>query len=281
MSKSKIKLRYLSCQSYEIIMPNGKHLLTDPAYGERWGKLEGYGTFTADQIKQCDYILLSHTHIDHIASIKEIVKKYEPKVFLGAKVVDEMSRYMDVDYDLLYPMTEGQTYEFKDIKVTAYHFRHNHAPKSMSRTAFENRGAHEDISDLEKKLNLLGSLECLDFCVTFPNNLRLMLMAGKTELENPYRIAQEFRPNIVFRTMLGRWSVEHYAEVLNRYGAQLALPHHQDACINKHGKWTMEYSELQEKVSAELERIGSLTTYFCPEPFKWYDVDLGITLSAQ
>ena len=66
MSKSKIKLRYLSCQSYEIIMPNGKHLLTDPAYGERWGKLEGYGTFTADQIKQCDYILLSHTHIDHI-----------------------------------------------------------------------------------------------------------------------------------------------------------------------------------------------------------------------
>ena len=280
MSKSGIKLRYLSCASYEIVLPNGKHLITDPSYND-FAHLNGYASFSSDQIERCDYILLSHSHGDHTASIKDLCDRFESKVFLGQMVVDDMSKYLDMDYTLLYPMVDGQTYEFSDIKITAHHFRHNHLPKIMTRSAFEKRGESMAVSDVERRLNLHGSIECLDFCVTLENNLRLMIMAGKTELENPYLIAREFRPNIVIRQMFGAWTAEEYARALNRYSAQLALPNHQDACINKHGQQNYSYAELQIETEKALKEIHSATTFFCPEPYQWYDVSLGIVASPD
>ncbi len=106
-----------------------------------------------------------------------------------------------------------------------------------------------------------------------------MVCAGKPNyILNSFTIAKEFCPNIVIRQMFGIWEAKDYAAMLNKYSAQLVLPNHQDACINKHGKQLYSYDELQSEVSKELAAIGSPTEFFCPVPYKWYDLDMKVSI---
>ena len=55
-----VKVRYINSQCYEFILPNGKHLITDPYISPI--NLVGFRKFPVEEIEQCDYILMTHTH---------------------------------------------------------------------------------------------------------------------------------------------------------------------------------------------------------------------------
>lgn len=55
MTIDSFKFRYINAQCYEFILPNGKHLITDPYITPT--NLVGFRPFHVDEIEQCDYIL--------------------------------------------------------------------------------------------------------------------------------------------------------------------------------------------------------------------------------
>lgn len=51
-------------------------------------------------INKIDYVILTHTHTDHIGGLKVLIKKYNPKVFLTEKMLDEMP-FKLVNYEFI------------------------------------------------------------------------------------------------------------------------------------------------------------------------------------
>ena len=108
------------------------------------------------------------------------------------------------------------------------------------------------------------------------NNMRIMFVSGVDEFNNIYRVADEFRPNILFRHTAGSQPGAAWAKAIARFNAQLALPNHQDNLYS--GKWGKTMEDLTGEIQEELKRLGSSTVFVNPEPYRWYEAALSLNV---
>jgi phosphoribosyl 1,2-cyclic phosphodiesterase len=263
------KFRYINSQCYEFILPNGKHIVTDPYISVE--NLHGFRKFSVDEIEQCDYILLTHTHFDHTTDIGYLSKKFNPKLFVGDNACVELAKYSKAELGMFYPISNMQTYELADFKLTAV--RGKHFPMKGD---YE-MGLHiaEDLVPNHGELNVIGSIDTYDFCITLNNNVRIMFVSGFDDLDNINTIAREFRPNVVIRHTAGCWTGYHCAELISKFNAQLALPNHHDNLYN--GKWGKTMDDFTKEIQDGLRALNCDTQFLNPEPYQWYTVSLGIS----
>ena len=122
MTIDSFKFRYINAQCYEFILPNGKHLITDPYITPT--NLVGFRPFHVDEIEQCDYILLTHTHYDHTSDIGNLYKKFDCKVFCSGMVASELAKYFQVAPGRIYPFENMDTYEMEDFSLMTVRGKH-------------------------------------------------------------------------------------------------------------------------------------------------------------
>lgn len=67
--------------------------------------------------KNIDIILLTHTHVDHIAGLKVFVKKYKPKVYLSKKMYKELDLNL-LDYEFLEDEIKLDTLLIETVQVS-------------------------------------------------------------------------------------------------------------------------------------------------------------------
>lgn len=67
--------------------------------------------------KNIDIILLTHTHVDHIAGLKVFVKKYKPKVYLSKKMYKELNLEL-LDYEFLEDEIKIDTLLIETVQVS-------------------------------------------------------------------------------------------------------------------------------------------------------------------
>ena len=270
MTIDSFKFRYINAQCYEFILPNGKHLITDPYITPT--NLVGFRPFHVDEIEQCDYILLTHTHYDHTSDIGNLYKKFDCKVFCSGMVASELAKYFQVAPGRIYPFENMDTYEMEDFSLMTV--RGKHFP--MLNISFE-PGSFPDSFGGPKhdELNFIGTIFSYDFCLTFKNNIRIMFVSGLDEMNNIYQVAHDFKPNVLFRHTAGSVSAKVWAKTIARYNTQFAFPNHQDNLYN--GKWSKSMDEFSSEIQAELKNLGSITQFINPEPYKWYTILMGIS----
>ena len=265
------QVRYINAQCYEFILPNGKHLITDPYITPV--NLVGFRPFSVEEIERCDYILLTHSHYDHTSDIGCLYKKFDCRVFCSSMVAVELARYFDLPPGRIYPFDNMDTYEMEDFTLRTVRGRHFPMLNAKLPAGKPGDGFGGSGHDL---MNFMGAMFSFDFCLTLTNNVRIMFVSGVDEYNNIYKVADEFRPNVLFRHTAGSVPAADWARTIAKYHAQLAFPNHQDNIYN--GKWGVSMDEFAQTIRDGLKEQGSETLFINPTPYKWYDISLGVTV---
>ena len=272
MELKNIKLRWINYAGYEIILPNGKVLLIDPCLTDNFSK-EKLGISDDDEINSkidnfyingADYILISHVHSDHIYDIPYLLKKYNPKIFVGATSAYYLMKVYGISRDNIYPVFPNETFEFDGIKLDIFHAKHKFQNLSL-KMKFN--------SELEEIIGNMGSIEYIDYCITTKENFRMFVSGGgvpELAFDNINSDLSKCRPNVLFRQTSSKWKPEEFAHVLDKWHAQIVFPIHQDGLANA-SKMSLE--EYFNRTNIELEKIGSYTRVVNAEDNRWFKIE--------
>ena len=107
-----IGLRWFNDACYEISLPTGKKIVIDPTIDA-----SPYKKLGSDALEGADYILLSHTHYDHILNVGDLARKFDSKVFVGRTSALARARYFDLPGYRVYPCSSGDVYEMDDFTL--------------------------------------------------------------------------------------------------------------------------------------------------------------------
>lgn len=269
MSKLSIRWIYEAC--YEIILPTGEHIITDPDI-----TIHKFPEFTAEQFERADYILCTHTHFDHTSDIGYLSEKFNPKLLIGELSIMSLARFFNLSFADLYPVSNGETYDFGNVKFEFYRAKHTRLldpvrgrPQSTLGTTIRNFGIEG-----HGECDQFGWVESYHILMTFSNNIRLLMASGCASNQEIYRIGKEFSPNILIRQPAFDSPAEYAAECA-KFGASIVLPHHHEKLTNR---WKMTWEEIEREVRTELDKRLCGCSFCLPEPYRWYEIDLGIQL---
>ena len=102
-----LSLRWLHCAGYEIRLPCGKTIVTDPFL-----TTQDFGGFTWENIEGADYILVTHTHGDHTSDVGNLVEKFRSQV---CRQVNQEYQKMGIRARMVYP----EKFHWVDLKMVA------------------------------------------------------------------------------------------------------------------------------------------------------------------
>lgn len=291
-----LKFRWISVQCYEMVLPGGKVLVTDPFYldASRFDgipeeeltsnqKIEkhiyGQTGFSVDDFTGADYILVNHVHGDHINLLGELWNRFYGRILVPADTAMEVARVFDIPYQAIVPLYPGNTYYFDDFTLKVYPGAHDNRAFRDGRFA---RPSHprDKYNGVEGfgipcpcDLSGLGSIYDFNYLIETNNNFKIDFQAGR-DFEDHVRHVMEEKPNMMLCHRIRSYSPEKYASMIEKMGAQLALPlHHNNARATGE-----DLNEYFQKVNHCLKEDGSAARAFNPEPYRWYKVNLGISV---
>lgn len=108
-SSSKGNSVYVKTQNHELLIDAG----TNVKYLNE--KLKENGT----DLSNIDYILITHTHSDHVSALNNIVKKYHPTIIMSALMFQDLPFLEDYEHILiLFDDIEIDTLKIENIKTS-------------------------------------------------------------------------------------------------------------------------------------------------------------------
>lgn len=283
-----LKIRWISVQCYEMVLPNGKVIVTDPFYWDishfdglteltKNQKMEkeiyAQSGFSVDDFTGADYIILNHVHGDHSNLTGELWNKFYGRVLVPADCAMEVAKTYDIPYPAIYPLYPGNTYYFDDFTLKVYPGAHDNRAfregkfqrPSDPRTLFD--GSEGFGIPCPSLLGPLGSMFNFNFMIETKNNYKIDFSAGRDYEEHVEHMRDE-KPNLMLRHRIRSYSPEKYADMIEKMGAQLMMPlHHNNARAAKE-----DLNEYMRKVNEVLISRGSAARVFNPEPYRWYQI---------
>ena len=260
------RARWFTENCCEFETPEGKHILIDPillkdesaAPGMLRGYVSGYGI---DDVDRCDLILLTHTHGDHTASLKEAWERFRCPVLCSPMTSYALARQMDIPYSFFINGTDGFDYNFGDFRVMPLPAVHSHI--TVRRPSADLPPAEDDAGRLA---NSLGSMYNQNYLITLSNGLRLAFDAGQPD--DVLSEWEKYRPFALFRHRHTDFEegVRILYEGAVRSRATFILP----ICKHKNP----ELVERQtEEVNRKLAESGSYARCVNMKPGKWVSFD--------
>ena len=292
-----LKIRWISVQCYEIRLPGGKTIVTDPFYLDghifdgipeeqltRNQKMEkqvyGQTGFSVDEFSGADYILLNHVHGDHINLVGELWNRFYGRVLVPADCAMEVARVFDIPYAAMYPLYPGNTYYFDDFTLKVYPGAHDN--RAFREGRFQRPSDPGCLTDGTTGFGLpgdclfgpMGSVFDFNYLIETKNNFRIDFQAGR-DFEDHVQHVKSERPNLMLCHRIRSYSAEKYADMIRQMGAQLCMPLHHNNARAK-GEDLNEYFQEVNKCLAD---AGSPARAFNPEPYRWYSVHTGLRLA--
>lgn len=268
--------------AFELILPSGKVVLIDPFFSNEFDKIH-----TREDVTGADYIIVTHSHLDHEMDLGYFVKKYNSMVFCGALSAEALIKYHQLPYDNVVPVFPGQSYTMDDFSIEFWSAKHN-----------PNGGrSFEEIPPITKDFNVpnharcdqLGSLESLDFMLTTPNHFSILMASGRILWQELFDVCRQKHPNMLLRQAgirnaggdifsAQQVSAKELAAILVRYQAQLIMPFHHDVFLRR---WGQEKTDAYfAEVAEEVQKLSPGAMFVNPKTWKWYDIGMRVTVDA-
>ncbi len=116
-----MKLRFLGINGFEFTT-RGETLLIDP-YVSRDHKRVCIPAVVRKHIKQADYIILTHSHWDHLADVPEIAK-YTDALIVGSETTLNICRHFGIPESRLRQYKKDQTIRLGSFTLTPIRSKH-------------------------------------------------------------------------------------------------------------------------------------------------------------
>ncbi len=216
-------IRWINTAGFEIAMANGKHILLDPFLS---GEVDGIvcSPMSLDEIERCDYLLLSHIHVDHAADVGRIQKKFpNTNIFVGDLSADPLCEWQGLNCARIYRIRGGETIEFDDLKIEAFSGRHTESPRGYYRNSPKFR-----LPDGSLDLSAwFGNLELYNYRLTLCDGTRIMVWAGMTSPDQKNRF-RGVCSDIALMHVSPKQDFNEFAELIESMGTRIVIPHHYD-----------------------------------------------------
>lgn len=268
-----IRFRWFTCNCTEVRLPNGKYIVFDPFLvdpkDEKFGKDWSCGYTPAD-LEGADYIIINHTHFDHILQLKEVYERFDhPRILCHINIAIYLAGCFGIDERDIFPFESHDTYNFGDFILETSEERHTlypvpRPPVDMSKpTTLDFLGAY-------------GWMLNTNFLLRLPDGETIGFCAGEwdTIARNRWR---DIHPNILFRQRTN-WKMTPAAlaqEILD-VGCQTAIPLHHNNAYDL--RYDYDFCEFTAQVNDELKKFGSNTVFLNPERGKWYGASLTVKM---
>ena len=259
-----MKIRWIDTSCFEIETEQGKRIVTDPYIDECPDH-----PITSDEIQAMDYILITHTHFDHITQLDAYYERYQPKIMASPITAMKLVEQLDLSGQCMYGMDHGEVLDFGSCTFTrigGHHTIPNRKDRHLVRESEICRGlagAFPD-SDAYQSLMCSGYWDFSNFYIETEDHTGILFWGGTIGPED-IRKARAFRPDIILMQIPSN-PPEAVTEFVKEVGASYVIPHHQDTYLRTKdvGKMMLEYGEAINKVKPQMR--------FLPlEPGKWYE----------
>lgn len=287
-----LRLRWISVQCYEIVLPNGKVIVTDPFYWdishfdgmsnltknqEMEKQVYAQQGFSVDEFTGADYIILNHIHGDHSNITGELWDRFYGRVLVPGDCAEELAKVYDIPYAAIYPLYPGNTYYFDDFTLKTYPGAHDNRAFRDERfmrpsdAANGYAGAEGFGLACPNRTGPLGSMHNMNFLIETHDNFKIDFSAGRDYEEHLKHVRTE-DPNLMLRHRIRSYTPEEYAWQIEQMGAQFTFPlHHNNARATGE-----DLNEYFYQVNRILKEHGSMARAFNPEPYKWYSIQMSV-----
>jgi L-ascorbate metabolism protein UlaG (beta-lactamase superfamily) len=258
-----IKLRWLGWACFEIVLPSGKVLITDPFID-----FSPTSPIKSDQVTGADYIALTHTHFDHCTDVGTLVNKFNSRVICAYSAAPRLVDFFGFKWTNLVRVRAGDKVVFNDLQVEARRGEHIYMP--IKKEDELNRNYPPPMDRMMPALIHAGlhqmpvrDMEMINYVFQTEDNLRILMFGGVAAEYQRQEVARTY-PNIaIFQT----GSPALVAEFAALSGAELIIPYHHDTRIDETHTLARE---LAEQVAAR-----SKAQFLDIEHGKWYNI--GVT----
>lgn len=260
-----VRLRWFNDACYEIQLPGGKVILIDPYINKSPFKLLG-----SEAVTGADYILLSHTHFDHVMDLGELSRKFNSRIFVGRASAIELARHFNIPGYRMYPCAAGERFETEDFALEVIYGKHTNmgdmdCPGNM-KANLEHFGLEADM----EALMTCGSYEYCNYLITLSDNTRILVWGGSASEEAINRM-KHYQPDVSL-VQIPREPAEQIARLYLAVGGKVIFPHHHETILELEGG-----RERIEELLAIVEERNPYLHVICPEKGKWYSVQTMVT----
>ena len=282
-----VKMRWLGCVCFEIVLPSGKVLLVDPFID-----YSATAPIRCQEVTGADYIALTHGHYDHITDVGSLVKRFRSKVICSHQVAEPLARLFSLNNADIVRVTAGDTVTASDLKVEVRKGEHialgpvrralsrqrsressntgNQASAGQETNGSKPTGVTAELLEMRERIRAVGldGGEQLTFVFQTVDNLRIgMYCSGCYQhLSDEVRA---IRPNIIC-VQLGGNHPEQAAEIAALSGAEIVIPMHHDS----------GGPEATHRLAQEMSRhlaSRSSARFLDIIHGKWYEIGVGVS----
>lgn len=260
MESQAIGIRWFNDACYEIKLPNGKSILTDPYIDDSPNKL-----LSSEALNAADYILISHSHFDHTLGLTEVLRRFDSQIFCGAQSGVEIARYYDIPGYAMNLILPGETVETGDFRLQAFRGKHTKLPAEVDRPSqWQENVEREGLPVHAAESNLLGSYEYMIWLLTLRDHRRILIWGGAA---NEAAIAQapKWEPDITI-AQIPRDEPEQIGRLYGAIGGQFIFPHHHEYFQNG----GVEGQAILDAVAGATKQYAPCMQLVFPKKGKWY-----------
>lgn len=258
-----MKIRWIDTSCFEIETDQGCRIVTDPYIDECPNH-----PITADEIGKVDYIVVTHTHFDHITQLDRFYDQYRSKIMASPITTMKLLEEMDLSGQCMYPMDDGETLDFGDCAFTRLNGHHTipgRADRHLVRESVISESLHKAFSmePVYERLMSGGYWDFSNFYFETADNTRILFWGGGADYVDIQK-ARAFRPDILLMQIPSN-SAEKIAAFVKAIGAPIVIPHHQDSYLA-----SRDVDQMMADYASVVEAANPTARFLPLVPGKWY-----------
>ena len=277
-----IKFRWLGYACFEVVLPSGKVLVTDP-----YIDYSSTAPIRCEEVTGADYVAITHGHFDHVTDVGPLVKRFGSRVVCSHQVAGPLARLFDLPEGDIVKVTAGDTVDFDDLTIEVRRGEHIDLRALMASRGSGDRPTGEvrpaisaqmpgdrsqRLAEMRGRMQAVGleAGEQLTFVFRAGDNLRICLYSSGA-YDFLRQEVVDARAN-VFLAQLGGMMPARAAELAALSGADVIIPTHHDGT----GEEVMRSSSRR---MAEHLAKRTQAQFLDIVPGRWYRLGVGAALA--